>query len=212
MAQRVIHDLKWRTGNWDDSSVHDLHADYAYVPDTADLGQKADLTYVNNRLSSIENDTQTSISTIRQQTEASIAALQQSFQKALASKDRIESEKKELTLLFETLTSNIKDECLKIENQLSAEIKAYKDIDKALNDKIELLLGHKKEFVDAKDNAAAIIQELTKQIAVAEKVKDKLENPNKELLRKVKDITLDFYLLLVNIIILDGFLIKWLFF
>jgi len=213
MSQKVIYNLDWRSGKLDDSSVHDLHADYTYVPDSNDLAHKADLTYVNNKLSAIEKSTQSSISNIRQQTEASIASLQQYVQEALASKDRIESEKRELTILFQTLTSNLKEECLIIEKQLGAEIKTYQEIDQALNEKLRLLLSHKDEFVDAKNNADAIIQELTKQIALAGKAMNKFKkDPYMELQGKIKDLSYGFYIMLANIFILNFFLLRWLFF
>ena len=50
MSTRVVEEIHWRGGGMDSSSVHDLRADYAYVATSSDLSNKADLTYVNQKL------------------------------------------------------------------------------------------------------------------------------------------------------------------
>ena len=213
MPQRVVYNLDWRTRNLNESAVHDFHADYTYVPSNNDVAEKADLPYVNNMFTVIQESMQNNINAISQETNEAIAALQESFQNALVAKDRIESEKKELTLLFESLTSKIKDECIKIEKQLGAEIKAYQDIDKALNDKLELLIDQKEGIMDVKNSASTTINELMKQISLAEKATNRFkDNPHLVLPKKINEITFFYYLLLVNVIILDMFFVKWIFF
>ena len=181
------------------------------VPDLSDLANKADLSFVNQKLNSIESSLKTKMSVFEQKTEMSIKTMNESVQKALCSKDRIDSEKKELTQLFNALSSNIKEECQKIESQLSSEIRAYQNVDKSLNYKLNKLIGQKNDFVTAKNNASIILQELKRQITLAdETVKNIKGNTNvviRNFTKKVESISYITYFLLANVILADIYLI-----
>lgn len=210
MSQRVISNLNWDL-SWPSENVRNIRADYSYVPDTSDLAAKADLSFVNQKLSFIESSLKAKMSAFEQKTEMSLKSMNDSVQKALSSKDRIDSEKKELTQLFDVLSSNIKEECQKIESQLSSEIRAYQDVDKSLNDKLSKLISQKNDFVNAKNNASTILQELKRQITLAdETVKNIKGNPNvvvHNFTQKVESMSYITYFLLANVILADIYLL-----
>ena len=210
MSQRVVSNISWSLSSFNEN-VRNLSADYSYVPDTSELAAKADVSFVNQKLNSIESSLKTKMSAFEQKTEMSIKTMNEYVQKALSSKDRIDSEKKELTQLFDALSSNIKEECQIIESQLSSEIRAYQDVDKSLNDKLNKLIGQKNDFVTAKNNASTILQELKRQITLAdETVKNIKGNPNvviRNFTQKVESISYITYFLLANVILADIYLI-----
>ena len=196
---------------WGHDKTYAYYHSTTEVPDFSDLSAKADLSFVNQKLNTLESNLKAKMSAFEQKTEMSLKSMNDSVQKALSSKDRIDSEKKELTQLFDALSSNIKEECQKIESQLSSEIRAYQDVDKSLNDKLSKLISQKNDFVNAKNNASAILQELKRQITLAdETVKNIKGNPNvvvHNFTQKVESMSYITYFLLANVILVDIYLL-----
>lgn len=200
---------------WGHDKTYAYYHSTTEVPDFSDLSAKADLSFVNQKLNTLESNLKAKMSAFEQKTEMSLKSMNDSVQKALSSKDRIDSEKKELTQLFDALSSNIKEECQKIESQLSSEIRAYQDVDKSLNDKLSKLISQKNDFVNAKNNASAILQELKRQITLAdETVKNIKGNPNvvvHNFTQKVESMSYITYFLLANVILADIYFLYLLF-
>ncbi|MBQ4485345.1 MAG: hypothetical protein II934_10170 [Prevotella sp.] len=209
MPQRVVTNLSWNL-SWPSENVRNISADYTYVPDAKDFADKADLAWVNQKISTLDSSLTSKVTIVEKKTEQSIRELKEYVIKSLSSKDRIEDEKRELSQLYNVLFSSIKKECQKIENQICSEIRAYQDVDMSLNDRLSMLIEQKNDFVNAKNNARTTLQELKQQIMLADETKKNIGNPNvfiHKFTKKLKNISSITSFLLANVILADIYLL-----
>lgn len=205
MSKKVVESLTWRWGSMNNSSVHDLHADYTNVLDSSDLSEKADISYVDKKIDSISKV----LSTEKKQLEDYITAIKESVEESLSSNERIENEKEVLSSFFNLLTSGFKKECQEIEIQIRKEVEAYQSVDNSLNEKLSLLISQKEELDNTYNKAYTTINELEKQLSLTDDAVNKLKDISLEIeynnKKRTKKYSFVLFILFINIFLLDIF-------
>lgn len=65
MPQRVVTNLSWNL-SWPSENVRNISADYTYVPDAKDFADKADLAWVNQKISTLDSSLTSKVTIVPQ--------------------------------------------------------------------------------------------------------------------------------------------------
>lgn len=180
MSQRVISNLSWNL-SWPSENVRNINADYTYVPDSSDLAVKADLSFVNQKMNSIENNFKNRTVLLEKKIETSIDTIQN----ALNSKERIEGEKKEIHRLYDSLSKKINADLSQLSIRLHNEIKMYEEIEKSINERINQLEMKVDEYKKIRLTAEKYITIFEEKTKIFETTIAKLEQLDEELPQKM---------------------------